>query len=404
MCDTSADESEINQLNEHYQSLNSLSIQLSFRDMLSDWKNVGNLKSLEKQWLHFGSRLDALAERDLSLCESILTHAMQTTSDSQLLAIELLGQPVTYRGNISELPRAKDWYRLLTLFWLGEAVSPDELFEIGETSFNKAIARLRTIKQDSNGASNSSFSNKDTAAIQKAYLDRHHRVIQNLNKLFIDSENIPPLTIARSPLGPEFLAPGYYNPDQKQFYFHVSNDDYIKAQMDFLYLHEGLPGHHMQSHWPDEKLKCNRLSMPPSAMAFVEGWAAYIERYGRDLGLYQEPESEYYAYKWQALRAMRVMVDVGKHAYGWSDNKLKQHWKQLFPEGIDMLERELARIKRWPMQVNTYVYGRHKIERLLAEQQRKADFNLVEFHQQLLSMTHLPLSSIERYNDFNNIK
>lgn len=72
-------------------------------------------------------------------------------------------------------------------------------------------------------------------------------------------------------------------------------------------------------------------------MAFVEGWAASVETLGQQLGLHQHPQSHLFALKWEALRVMRVMIDVGVHARGWNTAQARAHWLKLFPEGHDVM-------------------------------------------------------------------
>jgi uncharacterized protein (DUF885 family) len=137
-------------------------------------------------------------------------------------------------------------------------------------------------------------------------------------------------------------------------------------------------------------------------MALVEGWAAYVETLGSGLGVLETPASQRHVNHWQALRAMRVMVDVGMHDKGWSPDQARQFWLQHFPEGKAVMNREINRIQRWPMQVNSYVYGQYSIEQLrnqlLTEQGES--FDLPQFHDQLLQLSGLTVRVITHFQFF----
>lgn len=393
-------------LRQQYEALNPLVVQIDFAQMIQQWstrvsgKQFDALIALDEQLQGY-----QLPE-DSSVCSKLELSSLQAELSTQLLAHQLMlrqSDTFDFNGSIAKLAERRQWYELLTRMWIGEVsrgtvLTPEQLFQMGSKNFSQAIAELRAIDRSQTKHDAKKLTTDDE--ILQGYYAKERIVAKNLAQWFGASKPIEPLSIARSTMGPEFLAPAYYDAALGRFYFHNLDKYYHSAQMDFLYLHEGLPGHHLQAQWAEKYGYCENLARP-STMVFAEGWAAYIERYGEELGLYQDPESLYYALKWRSLRAMRTMVDVGIHVYGWSDEKVRSFWLARFPEGEDMLEAALIRIKRWPMQVNTYVVGQQRIlERLHHEKSVDPNFSIAEFHQNILSMSRLPISALEHYHTF----
>ncbi|MCB1584045.1 MAG: DUF885 family protein [Xanthomonadales bacterium] len=342
-------------------------------------------------------------------CQNLKLEVFNHVITAEKLRIQLAQQQLThrqqYQGSIAQLELGKSWYRYLSMLWLGEAINPDELYQIGFNDFQKAIGQYRDLKEkiEQNQLLRSFLSSDEDAVIQQKYKDIEHQVLRFLETQFTAQGDWTALNIARSLQGADFPAPGYYDSSNQTMYYHPLSERYDVSQMEWLYLHEGIPGHHFQSQVNAQSTMCHQLqadgALSYGRMAFVEGWAAYVETLGVELGLLKKPHSRLYALKWEALRAMRVMIDVGIHAKAWSDKTARQHWLQLFPEGEDVMEREINRIKRWPMQVNSYVYGKHRIEQLKLHLKAKEGdaFDVRLYHQNLLKISHLPIHVLSQY-------
>lgn len=340
-------------------------------------------------------------------CQAVALNLLDTIVEAEQMKVQLdkaqLKNRESYQGSIASLKDHEFWYRYLTFVWLGESVPTDELYKIGEDAFNEAISQFRLINRQATHSQPSILDSDDGQAIQKKYDEVDEIVKQHLAQQFVPQAGVADLNIARSLQGSNFPAPGYYSPINQTMYYHPLKATYDLQQVDWLYLHEGVPGHHYQSQVAALSDVCKEIQLNQSVthgrMAFVEGWAAYVETLGKELGLLQNPRSHQFVLKWQALRAMRVMIDVGIHAKGWTDDQAQAHWLQHFPEGADVMNREINRIKRWPMQVNTYVYGKHKIEQLkhhlIADESNNFDVRV--FHRNLLNISHLPIHILNHY-------
>jgi uncharacterized protein (DUF885 family) len=195
--------------------------------------------------------------------------------------------------------------------------------------------------------------------------------------------------------------PGYYN--NGTFYYNLTDKPYNTRAYDWLFIHEGIPGHHYQ-----------HFTSPahPSAVqslffyyGFAEGWGAYAEELGKELGLYKTPYAELGKWEWDIVRSVRVPLDVGINYYGWTDEQALAFWKKNIRRQDDIAPREIARIKRWPAQVVTYKYGALQILHWKEELQKKqgAKFDIKAFHSKVLANGTLPLPLI-RERVFESVK
>lgn len=326
-------------------------------------------------------------------CEARALDALKFKLETQALRLHLMTDEtsVAYPGSIHALSQGDLWYRYLTRWWLGAAVSADDLFHMGETTFEQAIVAMRGLPTNTSEAPK--IPSQDDAAIQAEFKASAAHVKGNWHHQFNAFPGLTEPKVARSPLGRGFTAPGHYGNDT--VYYNPLQDPYDVAQVDWLSIHEGVPGHHLQQQMRRLHPLCAEVQSAQPQMAFIEGWAAYVETLGHELGWYRSQSSQAYAYRWAAIRAMRVMIDVGIHARGWSDAQARTHWQRHFPEGVDVMEREIQRIKRWPMQVITYVYGMNQIKQLKSQLSTKPGFDVRTFHNNLLRLSHLPVQALD---------
>ena len=140
-------------------------------------------------------------------------------------------------------------------------------------------------------------------------------------------------------------------------------------------------------------------------LGFAEGWGAYAEELGKDLGAYKTPYDELGKWEWDIVRSVRVPLDVGLNYYGWTDQQALDFWKKSIRGQDDIAMREIARIRRWPAQVVTYKYGALQILHWKQElRQKQGDqFNIKDFHDRVLDHGSLPLFMVKE-NVFRNTK
>lgn len=164
-----------------------------------------------------------------------------------------------------------------------------------------------------------------------------------------------------------------------------------------LYLHEGAPGHHFQISLAQENEALPAFMRYGGTTSFIEGWALYAETLGHEMGFYRDPWNRYGTLQDEQLRAMRLVVDTGIHAKGWSRDQaidfMMQNSGMTRTEVVAEVERYIA----IPSQALGYKIGALKIQELRqrAEKQLGNRFDIKAFHEQILNTGGLPLAVLE---------
>jgi uncharacterized protein (DUF885 family) len=162
--------------------------------------------------------------------------------------------------------------------------------------------------------------------------------------------------------------------------------------------HEGVPGHHMQISIAQELpgLHPFRRAWLDEYNAYVEGWALYSERLGKEVGFYQEPASDLGRLRSELYRALRLVVDTGVHGKHWSRQQMIDYWNQHLPPASDA---EMDRYIAWPGQALGYKLGQLKILELRQRAQTELGprFDIRSFHDEILNEGALPLDLLESH-------
>ena len=164
-----------------------------------------------------------------------------------------------------------------------------------------------------------------------------------------------------------------------------------------LFLHEGAPGHHFQISLAQEDTSLPDFQRFGGNNAYVEGWALYAETLGYDMGFYADPMQHWGTLDDEMLRAMRLVVDTGLHAKGWSRAAAIDYMLANSGMGRSDATAEVERYIVWPGQALGYKIGALTIQRLKrkAQDQLGAKFDMRGFHDQVLGSGALPLPILE---------
>ncbi len=161
--------------------------------------------------------------------------------------------------------------------------------------------------------------------------------------------------------------------------------------------HEGVPGHHMQIAIAQELDDLPPFRQQANHTAYVEGWALYSERLGKEVGFYQDPYSDYGRLQDEMLRAIRLVVDTGLHSKRWTREQVVQFFRDHSAlDDID-IQSETDRYIVWPGQALGYKIGQMKILELREKARRElgAKFDIRAFHDEVLGAGSLPMSVLE---------
>jgi uncharacterized protein (DUF885 family) len=165
--------------------------------------------------------------------------------------------------------------------------------------------------------------------------------------------------------------------------------------------HEGVPGHHLQISIAQELTGLPEFRKYQEYTAFVEGWALYSERLGKDIGFYKDPYSDYGRLDNDMWRAIRLVVDTGVHSQHWTRQQMVDYFHEHSALDETNIQSEVDRYIAWPAQALGYKMGQLKILELRdkAKAALGPKFDIKAFHDQVLDSGALPLDVLEQRVD-----
>jgi uncharacterized protein (DUF885 family) len=161
--------------------------------------------------------------------------------------------------------------------------------------------------------------------------------------------------------------------------------------------HEGVPGHHLQFAIEQEQENVPEFRRHAEYTAFVEGWALYAERLGKDVGGYQDPYSDYGRLENDIWRAIRLVVDTGVHSQHWTRQQMVDFFHAHSSIDETNIQAEVDRYIAWPAQALAYKTGQLKILALRDKAQKALgpSFDIKAFHDTVLDAGAMPLDLLE---------
>ena len=186
------------------------------------------------------------------------------------------------------------------------------------------------------------------------------------------------------------------------YYVNLYNlNDMSRNELEALAYHEGVHGHHLQ-----RAIQTGLGELPPfrrfgGFTAYTEGWGLYSEELGRDMGFYTDPYSDFGRLQMELWRAGRLVVDTGLHHQHWSREEAIAWLTENTPNPAGDIEKAIERYIVYPGQATAYMIGKLKIMELRqrAQQALGEDFDIRQFHEEVLRNGPLPLSILEEQID-----
>ena len=166
--------------------------------------------------------------------------------------------------------------------------------------------------------------------------------------------------------------------------------------------HEGIPGHHMQLSVQQQLTGLPKFRQHSLGFnAYVEGWALYSEELGKEVGFYQDPVSDYGRLSSELFRAVRLVVDTGIHAKGWSRDQVVEFFRKSGAVDEPTIQTETDRYISWPAQALSYKLGQLKIRELRQRARKRlgSKFDIRTFHDEMLDGGTLPLDLLDARTD-----
>ena len=342
--------------------------------------------------------------------EAIITWATEARTSSPEIAT-----------GIGSQPGGADYYDHLLASQTTTDLTADDIHEIGL----KEVSRLRTEmlaimdEVEFQGDLQAFFEEvrkgewnyyPDTDEGRQAYIDDATLAIDNLKSLLPDYFGLLPkadLVVKRVEAFRERdgAAQHYYpgTPDGSRpgtYYAHLSDMNAMpKNQLEVIAYHEGLPGHHMQISIAQELEGVPQFQTQLGFTAYVEGWALYSEQLASEMpGTYTDAYQQFGRLSSEIWRAIRLVVDTGLHAKGWTEQETIDYFMANSPEPYESIRSEVRRYIVMPGQATTYKIGMLKMLELRSKaiEELGDDFDIRAFHDTVLGAGALPLDFLER--------
>jgi uncharacterized protein (DUF885 family) len=207
-----------------------------------------------------------------------------------------------------------------------------------------------------------------------------------------------PSVIASSGMAPHYSPPRMDGERPGTFWFNLERPTAGTGwDLEVVAFHEGVPGHHLQLGRVRMLDDLPDMQRQRTLSVFAEGWALYAEQLADEMGLYSGIESRIGALVTSLLRAVRLVVDTGLHALGWSRQRAIEFCVAHVPMPEAFLANEVDRYIVYPAQAVTYLIGKRELVRLRGEAERRlgSSFALPDYHAALLDSGALPLPVLE---------
>jgi uncharacterized protein (DUF885 family) len=320
---------------------------------------------------------------------------------------------------LSQMKGGAELYRHMVEGTTTLPLEPDYLHELGLSEVARIKNGLEQIKEEVGfeGTLNEffdyvrtdeQFKPESREALTQSYYDIGEQVDEKIGEYFSLVPKTPLEIKPYEEYREKFEAGGSYNsgaPDGSRpgtFYFNAYDlPSRLTTGNVTLYLHEGAPGHHFQISLAQENTDLPAFMRFGGNTAYVEGWALYSETLGYEMGFFDDPWNRYGTLQDEQLRAMRLVVDTGLHAKGWT----REQAIDFMLENSGMTRTEVvAEVERYiaiPSQALAYKVGAIKIQELRkrAEDQLGEDFDIREFHAEVLDTGSLPMPVLENKID-----
>ncbi len=387
---------------EGYTALDIPNLQVNYVQNLMAIKSVEEINNQETFFKAVKEQLASVNPLNLEEYERLDYYIMNYEVELNLERISLEKQwnhntQLNDSKSIYSIEKGNDWYAYLLKRWVNAQVTPEDIFQFGLEEIEKVKTEMKKLQELSNLSvetfnkhlNDSSFFYYNVNDVEQAFNDIKVEVAKTSARIFPYIKDISDVEIAQGSNASLAQVPAYYN--NGTFYFNYFDKPFNKRQIDWIYIHEGIPGHHYQI-MVNNIIKRTEIQNLFWYSGFVEGWGAYVEYLGKDLGVYKTIYDEYGKWEWDLIRSVRVALDVGINYYGWSDDKAISFWKTHIANLDDIGWREIIRMKRWPAQVVAYKYGAHTFLQFLKEAKKRDEFEFLAFHSNLLKYGDIPIS------------
>jgi len=316
---------------------------------------------------------------------------------------------------LSDLPDGEAWYEFNVRQSTTTRLTAREIHDVGLQEVKRIRAEMDGVMTQSGFTggfaefmaflrTDPRFFFERAEDLLRGYRDICKRADPELVKLFGTLPRLPYGVVPVPAYAEKSQTTAYYEPGSpaagRPGYFFANTYDLRarpKWEMEALALHESVPGHHLQIALAQELPAAPEFRKHGFYTAFIEGWGLYAEALGAEMAFYADLYSRFGQLTYEVWRAIRLVLDTGMHAFGWSREKAIAYFEENAGKAAHDIVVEVDRYIVWPGQALAYKIGELKIKELRARAAAALGpaFDVRAFHDQVLGSGALPLDVLE---------
>ncbi|MGX5914800.1 DUF885 domain-containing protein [Aliidiomarina sp. Khilg15.8] len=380
-------------------------------------------------WEDFSKKVEGLdiddsqREELMAAAEKAMLESVQPAFESLITAVEGIAEQATTEDGAWKFPDGEAFYNNALKRTTTTDLTADEIHEIGLSEVERIHNEMRVIMEEVgfegslqdffvHMRNNEDFIYPATDEGRQRYMDEATAYIDNmrgrLDELFINKPKADLIVKAVEPFREKSAGKAFYQQPSMDgsrpgtYYANLYDMASMPTyQMEALAYHEGIPGHHMQIAIQQELEGIPKFRRFGRYTAYSEGWGLYTEFLPKEIGLYEDPYSDFGRLAMELWRAVRLVVDTGIHDKKWTREEGIEFYVTNTPnaraDAVKMVERHVV----MPSQATAYKIGMIKILELRekAKTELGDDFDIREFHDVVLGSGPVPLNVLEQFVD-----
>lgn len=359
-------------------------------------------------------------EQLLAEAREALLEVVQPAYQELIAALEAQSEDAPDADGVWKFEDGDDFYAERLRWFTTTDLSADEIHDIGLREVERIHGEMREIMREVGFEGDlqafftflreaPQFLYPDTPEGREAYLADARAAIDNIRQILPEWFGLLPeaeLVVKRVEAFRERSAgKAFYQgppPDGSRPGIYYANLYDMTAmptyQLEALAYHEGIPGHHMQRAISVELEDIPEFQRYASFTAFTEGWGLYSEELAKDMGMYEDPYSDFGRLALELWRACRLVVDTGIHSKRWTRERAIDYLVENTPNSVGDSTKAIERYIAMPGQATAYLIGKLKIMELRerAREELGEAFDVRDFHDEVLKDGPVPLSLLER--------
>jgi uncharacterized protein (DUF885 family) len=341
--------------------------------------------------------------------QDLLEEKIRPAQSSLTKSLEVMLTKAPVSIGLGQYPKGDDYYETLLKHHLTTPITAEQLFQLGNDELTRVQHEILTTFDRLGYPIGENFEQLYNRLKNDGPMIYKQDVVSTFEMLVSDAEilipgafnvsTLPELSVVDSTQDGYF--PATKDGSELSRFVTDTRSDRPYYLMPSLAYHEAIPGHHLQS-VITQSLQLPLLRTQPRITVYIEGWGLYAERLAFELGWFGNDDSANLGrLQWEALRAARLIADVGVNVKGWSWDEAVTFLSQNTGLPTYAVTDFVARFVVNPGQATAYTVGMVKLLELREKRKlaQGLEFTLANFHQQILEAGPMPLFLLSQYLD-----